>query len=195
MLYDADIRESLFDYLDEIYGSNRILEELVMGKARADVVMVTPEAIYGLEIKSDADTYARLKKQVRYYNRFCDYTIVVVGSSHGTHIREHVQKHWGVITVDEIDGKPDFYFYVKPEPNPKVKIKDQLSLLWRNELASIQAQNGMPKYSSFSRGMVIEKILERMDYPEGKKGRIEAETLNRQICAELMERDYSRFNA
>lgn len=30
--------------------------------------MVTPEAIYGVEIKSDADTYTRLKRQVRDYN-------------------------------------------------------------------------------------------------------------------------------
>ena len=30
-----------------------------MGSSRTDVVMVTPEAVYGIEIKSDADSYAR----------------------------------------------------------------------------------------------------------------------------------------
>lgn len=68
MLYDKDIREPLFDFLDDIYGVNRIIEEKQMGRSRADVVMVTPEAIYGVEIKSDADTYTRLKRQVRDYN-------------------------------------------------------------------------------------------------------------------------------
>ena len=68
-LHDADIREPLFDFLEERYGKVRILEEKTTGRARADVVMVTEQYLYGIEIKSDADTYARLKKQVRYYDQ------------------------------------------------------------------------------------------------------------------------------
>ena len=60
MLYDKDIREPLFDFLEETYGKVRILEEKMMGRSRADVVMVTSDSLYGIEIKSDADTYARL---------------------------------------------------------------------------------------------------------------------------------------
>ena len=61
MLYDKDIREPLFDLLEEKYGKSRILEEKQIGGARADAVMITEEAIFGIEIKSDADTYTRLK--------------------------------------------------------------------------------------------------------------------------------------
>lgn len=57
MLYDKDIREPLFDFLEERYGKIRILEEKQMGKSRADIVMVLPNTIAGIEIKSDADTY------------------------------------------------------------------------------------------------------------------------------------------
>ena len=39
MLYDKDIREPLFDFLDDIYLTNRIIEEKQMGRSRADVVM------------------------------------------------------------------------------------------------------------------------------------------------------------
>ena len=56
MLYDKDIREPLFEFLEERYGKTRFLEEQVMGQSRADVVMVLPEALCGIEIKSDADT-------------------------------------------------------------------------------------------------------------------------------------------
>ena len=56
MLYDRDIREPLFDFLEETYGKIRILEEKMMGRSRADAVMVTADALYGIEIKSDADT-------------------------------------------------------------------------------------------------------------------------------------------
>ena len=72
MLYDKDIREPLFDFLEERYGKIRILEEKQMGKSRADIVMVLPNTIAGIEIKSDADTYVRLKRQVRDYNRYYD---------------------------------------------------------------------------------------------------------------------------
>ena len=38
MLHDKDIREPLFDFLDETYGKIRIIEEKAMGKSRADVI-------------------------------------------------------------------------------------------------------------------------------------------------------------
>ena len=63
MLYDKDIREPLAFYLEELYGKNRILEEQVMGQSRADLVMVVHDALYGIEIKSHAESYARLDRQ------------------------------------------------------------------------------------------------------------------------------------
>lgn len=94
LLHDKDIREPLFDFLEETYGKIRILEEKMMGRSRADVVMVTEEAIYGIEIKSDVDTYARLSRQVRDYDKYYDRNIVVVGTTHAHSIKEHVpEKH------------------------------------------------------------------------------------------------------
>ena len=43
ILHDKDIREPLFDFLEETYGKIRILEEKTTGRARADVVMITEE--------------------------------------------------------------------------------------------------------------------------------------------------------
>lgn len=183
MLYDKDIREPLFDFLEEIYGVNCIIEEKQMGRSRADVVMVTPEAVYGIEIKSDADTYARLKRQVRDYNWFYDYNYIVVGTSHAYHVQEHVPKWWGIITVEIENGKPDFYVLKQPEKNPKLKWERKLSMLWRPELAHIQEINGMPKYKQKSKDFVIEKIIEKI--PE--------EILQFQVCEELMQRDYNEI--
>ena len=119
MLYDKDIREPLFDFLEDRYGKIRIIEEKRMGRSRADVVMVMAEALMGIEIKSDADTYARLKRQVKDYNRFFDSNIVAVGSTHAAHIEEHVPAWWGIITVEEIDHKVDFYMLREPGTNPR----------------------------------------------------------------------------
>lgn len=182
ILLDKDIREPLFDFLEEIYGKIRILEEKTTGRARADVVMITENKLYGIEIKSDADTYARLKKQVRNYDLYYDRNIVVVGSSHGAHISEHVPGHWGIITVEaEMDGGVDFYILRKPMDNPKVKDDRKISILWRIELNNLLKINGLPRYPQKSKFFVQQVLLERVDH----------DMLWQQVCNELFERDYN----
>lgn len=109
MLYDKDIREPLFMYFEEKYGKTRVFEEKRMGNSRADILIITEKDFIGIEIKSDADTYARLSGQVKDYDRYCDYNYVVAGSTHGTHIGEHVPEYWGIITVEETEKGVDFY--------------------------------------------------------------------------------------
>lgn len=184
ILRDKDIREPLFEWLEERYGRIRILEEKVIGRVRADVVMVTPELLYGIEIKSDADTYARLAKQVKYYNWYYDRNIIVIGSKHALHVKEHVPEWWGIVSV-EIDEKGRFDFYVVREAaeNPRVKDARKITILWRNELAAIQKRNGLPKYSNKSKDQICKLLLER----------VPPETLWPQAWEELFERDYSVY--
>lgn len=183
MLYDKDIREPLFDFLEETYGKIRIIEEKQMGLSRADVVMVMPSALCGIEIKSDADTYARLKRQVSDYNQYYDYNYIVAGTSHAGHVAEHVPEWWGIITVESEDDRADFYLLREPKENPKVNWKRKMSLLWRPELAHIQELNQLPKYKQKSKEFVIEKILLK----------VEKERLKEQISGELFERDYNEI--
>lgn len=185
MLYDKDIREPLFDFLEEPHKKIRIIEEKQMGRSRADIVMVTEDAVYGIEIKSDADSYARLSRQVKDYDRFFDYNFVVVGSSHALHVEEKVPGWWGIITVEEIAGKVDFYLLREPGINSKVLWTKKLSLLWRPELVHIQELNQLPKYKQKSKTFVIDKIIEK----------VPPEHLGRQICSELFERDYNEIEA
>ena len=70
VLHDADIRDDLCMYMESRYGKVRFFDELTMGKSRADIVMVTGQGLIGVEIKSDADTYERLSRQVKDYDRF-----------------------------------------------------------------------------------------------------------------------------
>lgn len=154
-----------------------------MGRSRADVVMILPEAICGLEIKSDADTYARLSRQVRDYDQYCDCNFIVAGTRHAHHVAEHVPDWWGIITVELEEGRPDFYVLRKPQANPKVDWKKKMSLLWRPELVHIQEINQLPRYRDRSKQFVIEKIL--LKVPKDK--------LYRQISQELFERDYTQI--
>lgn len=181
MLLDKDIREPLFEYLEEQHEKVRILEEKTMGRSRADVVMVLEEEVVGVEIKSDADTYARLSRQVKDYDRFFDRNLVVVGTSHAHHVAEHIPDYWGIITVEEQGENCDFYMLREALENPKKKMLHKIRLLWRPELAHIQEINGMPAYRQKSKDFVQKKILEKI--PE--------EVLQKQISDELFERDYT----
>ena len=189
MIYDKDIREPLFDFLDERFGKNRILEEKIIGSSRADVVMVTPEAIFGIEIKSDADTYARLKSQVKDYDKYYDLNFVVVGTSHAAHIEEHVPDYWGIITVEEADNNLDFYILRRPEPNPKVTWKRKLEMLWRPEIAVLQDEFKMPKYREKSKKFVLTKVLERLE-----NGKIDPKEFTLKMNELLIQRDYNSIS-
>ena len=180
-LYDKDIREPLFFFLEEVYGKARFFEEKTIGKSRADVMMVIEHALVGIEIKSDADTYARLKGQVRDYNRFFDYNYIVIGTTHAQHIFEHVPDEWGIITVELVGGEPDFYILRKPLRNPKCKMQNQLTFLWRRELENIKRTCIKFKYADKSKDFLRDRILEKV--PE--------EELRQMISYELFERDYT----
>lgn len=183
MLYDKDIREPLSDFLEEQYGKIRILEEQVMGQSRADMVMVVYGALYGIEIKSDADTYVRLERQVKDYDLYYDYNIVVVGTRHANHIREHVPEWWGIVTVEKEGDKTDFYLLRKPEKNPQMDWNHKIEILWRPELAHIQELNRMYAYKQKSKRFVADKIVET----------VPKELLGIQVSEELFERDYTKI--
>ncbi len=196
MTRDKDIREPLFDFLEDTYGKVRILEEKNMGKSRADIVMVTPDLLYGIEIKSDADTYSRLAGQVRDYDRYFDMNIVVVGTSHAHHIEEHVPEYWGIITVEENDpsgsspDKPlDFYVLRRPRPNPKCRLEQKMSILWRTELMKIQTHFDMPKYKDKNRAFVVSKIIEKVSLKDALG------ELNSLTCDILFDRDYNTISS
>ena len=184
ILLDADIREPLFNYLELYYGKVRFLEEKVTGRARADVVMVLPDKVCGIEIKSDADSYTRLAAQVRNYDKYYDENYLVVGSTHALHAAEHVPKYWGIISVELIKGKVDFYRVREAAPNPKAKLQNKMSLLWKKEFSHILAVNKMPKYAQKSKKFIAEKLI----------AKVTVEMLHEQISEELFERDYTIYD-
>lgn len=206
MLLDKDIREPLFDFLEERYGKVRILEEKTVGNSRVDVVMVIPDKVVGIEIKSDADTYTRLESQVADYDLYFDQNIVVVGSTHAGHVAEHVPDYWGIISVEEYDtgiksdtdGKPvaegledgvsdklthkiDFYVVREMQPNPRADLLRTIRILWRPELAHIQETYSLPMYKGKSKDFVRTLIVDRLP----------AEIVHHEISEILFERDYA----
>lgn len=185
MLLDKDIREPLFEFLEERYGKVRILEEKTVGRSRADVVMVIPEKIVGIEIKSDADTYTRLERQVADYDLYFDANIVVVGSSHASHVAEHVPAHWGIVLVEQQEDHVDFYIVREMQDNPYAQLLRTIRVLWRPELAHIQEKYGLPMYKQKSKDFVRTIIVDRLP----------VEVVHKEISDALFERDYTAMLA
>lgn len=182
-LFDEDIRILLFDFLDLRYPKVRTFEEKVMGKSRSDVVALLPDALVGIEIKSDADTYARLATQVKDYDKFFDMNYIVVGSSHLRRVAEHIPTHWGILHVDQTEEEPIIREVRAAGQNPKIKLKTQFVFMWKRELWALLKLNNLPAYKQKSRKFIIDTLLSKVD----------EHTLKMQMCDMLFERDYSIF--
>ena len=178
-MLDHEMREPLFDFLDEHFGKIRTIEEKVIRDSRADVLGVLDGYIVGFEIKSDHDTYTRLKTQVEDYDRVCDFCYIVVGESHRQHVAEHVPEHWGIIVMSAEDTRLDR----GADDNPHADIHEQMKLLWKTEMFQLLDMNGCPKYRSKSRAFLREYLAEHI--PE--------EVLKKQMTDLIFERDYTVF--
>lgn len=177
------MREPLFDYLEEFYGKIRIFQEKNTGRSRADVIGVIDGQLLGFEIKSDGDSYTRLKTQTEDYDRLCDINYLVVGKSHRKQADRHIPAHWGILCVCGSGEDVTVELDQIPGQNPQVEIGRQLELLWRPELAQIQQWNELPVYKAKSKAFVWEKILEK----------VPQDILKKQITELLFERDYERL--
>lgn len=180
-MLDKDIREPLFDYLEERYSRVRIIEEKTISRSRADVMAVIEGALIGLEIKSDNDTYARLSRQVKDYDSYFDMNYVVVGKSH-IQVAKHIPDYWGILIAEE-----DGLIIVERDamPNPKVKLNRQLDILWRPELMDIQIRNEIPKLRGKKRSEIYDRLITK----------IGEEAVHDELIRELFERDYTVFDA
>lgn len=198
-MLDKDMREPLFDFLDEYFDKIRIIEEKVILKSRADVLGVIEGAITGFEIKSDSDTYERLPAQIKDYDKYCDYSYLVIGKSHAAHAAEHIPDYWGLICISEegcneaendISQSERENSRIKVEVIrnaalcPKVKLANQFQLLWRNELSQLLAMNHLPKCTGKNKNEISKLLIEKVDN----------DLLREQFTELLFERDYNIFN-
>jgi len=179
-MVDLVIRESLCEYLDNKYDKIRIIDELVIGKARADIVAVT-DMLTGYEIKGDTDSYTRLPEQIKEYDRYFQQNYLVVGKSHSKSAPAHIPPYWGLLCVSETEDDLPVELLQAPAKNPKFSMRKQISLLWRRELVSILVANKLPKCSGKSKAFIRRYLLEN----------VPAENLQLQICEELFEREWT----
>lgn len=183
-LYDGDIRPVLFDTYEMGNARLRFFEEFCIGKSRADAVMISDE-ITGFEIKSDKDSLDRLEKQVKNYNRFCDKAYLVVGTKFLEKAEEEIPAFWGIYYVyADNEGTIRIEMIREAAQNPRIRIKTQMKLLWRNELINIVRKYKMGGVSTRNKRQLAELILEKLP----------KELARREMCEQLLERDYTIYD-
>jgi len=182
-LSDPQMREALFSYLDGKYPKIRVFDEKEIGKSRADLIAVTDSTITGYEIKSDRDSYARLKSQIRDYNKFCDLCYAVVGKSHQAGIAKRIPEFWGILVISNEDGQTEVYEMRPPDINPKDITDNKLSMLWKKEIQNIAKNYKLPKYSKMNKKYLIRMLRECIPHIQ----------LMQALTEELFERDYTEW--
>ena len=140
------------------------------------------DEVIGYEIKSDLDSFGRLKTQVKEY---CDYCYAVIGQSRQKGIIKHIPETWGILLVisDSIDGT-QVTVIRQATINPVASLDNKLNLLWRRELVNISFRNGLGKCSGKPKYQIKSHL----------KKYIDNDKLLRELTEELFERDYTVKN-
>ncbi|MBR4859197.1 MAG: sce7726 family protein [Clostridia bacterium] len=177
---DKSIRKILIAYLQSLNNEIRIYQEKSIGNSICDV-MVVSDCLTGYEIKSDLDNYSRLDEQIIQYNKFFDYNYIVVSQKHLHSAESKVPDSWGIICI--LDDKVNVIR--KAKSNFRVSRRRQLSILWKIELKNILIKNSLPLFAQKEKGYIADKIA----------ASVNADSLGKQIAQELLERDYSVYEA
>lgn len=177
---DKDIRDILLAYIKASYPEVRIYQEKSIGSSICDVMAVTNQLI-GFEIKSDSDNYERIERQVAAYDNFFRRNYIVVGKTHEKSAIEKVPAHWGVLVIEN----DHITVLREADKNRKVKIDRQLSILWLLELKNILNYFNLPMFAQKTKGYIQDRLVESVPHDQ----------LEQQIVYELMNRDYSVYNA
>lgn len=187
-LKDCDMRDILFSHYEDSSAKLRIFEEFCIGKTRTDAFLITENELIGIEFKSDRDNLDRLARQVKDYNRFCDRNYLVIGQhfmEKQDTLNEILPEFWGIysVTINE-DGVKTLRLIREASSNPKCRIKNQLKILWRNELIHLVKDNRLGGVTAYNKRQLSEKLYKN----------IERDKLKQLICNELLERDYSIYS-
>lgn len=186
-LKDADMRDIVFSHYEDSSSKLRIMEEFCIGKTRTDAFMITENELIGIEFKSDKDNLDRLARQIKDYNRFCDRNYLVIGRhflEKQDALNEILPEYWGIysVTLDD-DGTKSLKLIREASANPKCRLKNQLKILWRNELIHLVKSNKLGGVTAYNKKELGDKLFKN----------IERDRLKQLICSELLERDYSIY--
>lgn len=146
---DLEIRQNFHRKKLYKYHTNKdslVIDELGLnhGKSRADIAVINGYLI-GYEIKSDKDSLARLKQQIKSYDSVFNKSYIIVGNRYNKIIHKYVPEYWGIIISEKNNNNViNFKLARKSYKNKKVKPISIARLLWRTEVIEILKNDKVP---------------------------------------------------
>lgn len=116
---------------------------------RADLAFLQRRKIVGIEIKTEADSLRRLKRQIEIYKKTFDLTILVVANKHLTHI---FPQDFPGIEIWSYDRRNNFTKIASKKADPHERMSPEaeaeiyLNLLTKNEAKKFEGSRLRPKY-------------------------------------------------
>jgi hypothetical protein len=125
---------------------SRIVDEMEIccGEARVDIAVINGK-LHGFEIKSEADTLARLDGQISAYNQVFDTMTIICGKNHLDSITKMIPGWWGIYSAKINFGKVELTKFRCAETNQAVSSLALAQLLWKSEMLALLAEAGVKK--------------------------------------------------
>lgn len=160
VLRDADIRAPLETWIRSRHAKEpdtRVLHEMHIPRpsARVDLAVVNGR-LAGFEIKSDADTSARLGRQVASFSNVFERMTLVTTERHLKNLRTQVPDWWEIIVCD---GER-FRVQRRGRANLGLDLTKLLHILTKHELLQVeQLCCGETKPQSRRKAAIVEAVL------------------------------------
>lgn len=142
---EADIKKLITDK-EKVFGdlgeSAIVFEKAIMrGNTIMDCMILSEKkGVIGVEIKTERDTTRRLNKQLRDYEKVCDYVYVLCHDSHVQEVEKILKRyhsHTGILSYVEFRGSPVLGEYKSPKVSPMKSAYHMLDILWKTDIVNI----------------------------------------------------------
>jgi hypothetical protein len=140
---EVELRHLVLEHLRPVVVAegDRVFEELPVerGAARVDVALIG-RRLEAFELKSDADSFARLHNQIHAYNRVFDRITLVTGPSYTVAALQLMPSWWGIKRAERSrDGTLTLVDVREASDNTHQESHSLAMFLWRDEAISILA--------------------------------------------------------
>jgi hypothetical protein len=168
-----------------------LIEELMCGSTRADVVHIHPDYMHGYELKGSGDTLKRVENQLRCYSRAYDFVTFVVTPCHLQGLLALLPE-WVGVQIAEPDG---IGTYRAASHNPEQIRGAVVGLLRQAEVKYFLRERGETGHSK-KRDWELFEVLNKADHiPLAEVGAYVRERLTVRLPERMKARQIMRANS
>lgn len=156
---ERDFKREIIPLLRKRYDTGYVLQEVQVQNSIVDIAIFSDEGLVGVEIKSEKDSLTRLKRQIKDYNSFFKFNILVCHKKHTEKAKKIIPYHFGLIEIWSEDGEVLLNELRIAKENLSRNHKALVNFMWKDELVKY-----IIKYSHIIKnaGRFTKKDLNRM---------------------------------